>query len=149
MGCEAAFEAAARGHSLTVVAVVPEAFTGLDWRYVIRGSQQQVPPGERRELIRQTLARVNELVAEETQENMETNTIALLGVVYEKVLAAASELRASLLVIAANSEPGSGMKDLGPNATRVARHATCPVLLVRSLRRHLIQGFSDYFQTKP
>ncbi len=128
---EAAFEAAARGFSLTVVAVVPEAFTGLDWRYVIRGSRKQVPAGERKELVKQTLARVNELVAEETAEDMETNTIALLGVVYEKVLAAANELRASLVVIAAGTESGTGLQDLGPNATRVARHARCPVLLVR------------------
>jgi nucleotide-binding universal stress UspA family protein len=128
---EASFEAAARGLPLTVVAVVPEAFTGLDWRYVIRGTKQQVPAGEHRELIRQTLARVNELVSEETPEGTETDTLALLGVVYEKVLAAARELQASLVVIAAGSDSKSGMQDLGPNATRVARHASCPVLLVR------------------
>jgi nucleotide-binding universal stress UspA family protein len=62
---------------------------------------------------------------------METDTIALLGVVYEKVLAAASEMRASLLVIAAGGESGADMQDLGSNAARVARHATCTVLLVR------------------
>jgi nucleotide-binding universal stress UspA family protein len=94
-------------------------------------TKQQVPAGEHRELIRQTLARVNELVSEETPEGMETDTLALLGVVYEKVLAAARELRASLVVIAAGSDSSAGIQDLGPNATRVARHASCPVLLVR------------------
>lgn len=128
---EASFEAAARNLPLTVLSVVPEVFSGLDWRYAIRGAKQQVPAGERRKLIRQTLTRLNELVAEETHEDSETDTVALHGVVYEKVLAAASELRASLIVIDAGGRHQSAMQDLGPNATRVARHADCPVLLVR------------------
>ncbi|CTQ55309.1 Universal stress protein G [Roseibium album] len=54
----------------------------------------------------------------------------LRGVVYETLIEHADELSARFIVIGANKP---SVKDLfiGPNAARVARHASCCVLVVR------------------
>lgn len=126
----AALEAEIRGAPLAALAVVPEVFAGLDWRYAIRGTRMAPPPEERSNLMKDTLERLAELVAEETPDDMETDTYALIGSVHERVLATASELGAGLIVIAA-ADTQAKSDDVGPNAVRVARYATCPVLLVR------------------
>ena len=127
---QAAIEAEIRSAPLAAVAVVPALFTGLDWRYAIRGTHKAPPPEERRKLLKDTLERLVELVADETASDIETNTYALTGAVHERVLATAAELGARLIVIAA-ADTQTKSDDLGPNAVRVARHAKCPVLLVR------------------
>jgi universal stress protein F len=130
--CEAAFETEVRKRTLAALAVVPEAFASLDWRYVIRGRDRSPPPGERRELVQQTLARLGELASEETPEDVEVETFAAVGSVYQQVLSTARQLDTSLIVIAAG-ESRWGAEEIGPNAARVARHAPCAVLLVHLL----------------
>ena len=110
---QAAIEAEIRDAPLAAVAVVPELFTGLDWRYAIRGTRKTPPPEERLTLLKDTIERLAELVAEETPDDIATDTDALTGVVHERVLATAAELDARLTVIAA-ADTQAQSDDLGP-----------------------------------
>jgi universal stress protein F len=128
---EAVFEAEARDRPLVCMAVIPEAFAGLDWRYVIRGAEKGLSPGHRKALVRQSIERLSELVADAASEDVEVDTIAVIGIVYQKVLETAQDLGASMIAIAAG-ESSWHLEEIGPNAARVARHSPCMVLLVRS-----------------
>ncbi len=54
-----------------------------------------------------------------------------VGTIYDEIIAVAGKLKCDLIVMASHR---SGMKDylLGPNASRVVRHATQDVFVVRS-----------------
>ena len=56
--------------------------------------------------------------------------IVALGTVYEEVLKAAEKIGADLVVIGA-SKPDLADKIMGPNASRVARHTSASVYIVR------------------
>jgi universal stress protein F len=127
---EAIFEAEARDAPLRAMTVIPEAFAGLDWRYVIRGTGNKPSAGERRELVKASVSRLGEIVAKETPDDMEVETLAVVGMIYQKVLEEAKKCHARLVVVAA-SEAELPVEDIGPNAARIARYAPCPVLLVR------------------
>lgn len=127
---EAIFEAETRSRPVIVMAVVPEVFVGLDWRYAIRGGHKATTAAERRDIVRQTLERLNDLVADETSEDIEVDTHAVLGPPYQMILRMADETRAAMIVIGAGGS-GGPTKELGSHATRVVRHASCSVLVVR------------------
>ena len=63
-------------------------------------------------------------------ENAKVRHVVAVGSVYEEVLKAASLCGADLIVIGAHRPD---FKDylLGPNASRVVRHSTCSVFVVR------------------
>ncbi len=54
-----------------------------------------------------------------------------MGGVYPEVLAAAAEWKADLIIIGAH-RPSMATYLLGSSATAIVRHATCPVLVMRS-----------------
>lgn len=56
--------------------------------------------------------------------------VATHGTIYEKIVDAANDLGAELIIMAAHRP---SLKDylLGPNSARVARHASCSVQIVR------------------
>lgn len=114
---------------LTVMAVVPDFVTGLDYRYAIRGETGAVDY-DVREIVTEALARLNEVVTARAPDGMTVETIARHGTVYEQILRVAEEIGADQIVIGAH-RPQLSDYLLGPNTARVVRHAHCSVNVVR------------------
>jgi len=124
-------QAEAARAAMTVMTVVPNMVTGLDYRYAIRGETGGSQEYDVREIVQEALARLNEIVAEHTPSGMPVDTIARHGTVYEEVLEVAKEIEADQIVIGAH-RPGLADFLLGPNTARIVRHATCSVNVIRS-----------------
>jgi universal stress protein F len=114
---------------LTVMAVVPDFVTGLDYRYAIRGETGSVDY-DVREIVTEALARLNEIVSARAPDGMAIDTIVRHGTVYEQILLVAEEIGADQIVIGAH-RPQLSDYLLGPNTARVVRHARCSVNVVR------------------
>ena len=114
---------------LTVMAVVPDFVTGLDYRYAIRGETGSVDY-DVREIVTEALARLNEVVSARAPDGMAVDTIIRHGTVYEQILQVAEELGVDQIVIGAH-RPQLSDYLLGPNTARVVRHARCSVNVVR------------------
>ena len=114
---------------LTVMAVVPDFVTGLDYRYAIRGETGSVDY-DVREIVTEALARLNEVVSARAPDRMTIDTIVRHGTVYEQILQVAEEIGADQIVIGAH-RPQLSDYLLGPNTARVVRHARCSVNVVR------------------
>ena len=123
-------QAKASGADLTVMTVVPDIITGLDWRYAIRGEMGGSQEYDAQEIVDEALQRLNEIVAERTPSGMKVATIARHGSVYEQVLKVAEELEVDQIVLGAH-RPGLADFLLGPNTARIVRHATCSVNVIR------------------
>ena len=117
--------------ALTVMTVVPDMITGIDYRYAIRGETGGSEEYDMREIVAEALARLNDLVKEHTPSGMAVETIARHGTVYEQVLTVAEEIEADQIVIGAHRPAVSDFL-LGPNAARIVRHAHCSVNVVRN-----------------
>jgi universal stress protein F len=114
---------------LTVMSVVPDFVTGLDYRYAIRGETGSVDY-DVREIVTEALARLNEIVSARAPDGMAIDTIVRHGTVYEQILLVAEEIGADQIVIGAH-RPQLSDYLLGPNTARVVRHARCSVNVVR------------------
>jgi nucleotide-binding universal stress UspA family protein len=114
---------------LTVMAVVPDFVTGLDYRYAIRGETGSVDY-DVREIVTEALGRLNEVVSARAPDGMAVDTIVRHGTVYEQILRVAEEIGADQIVIGAH-RPQLSDYLLGPNTARVVRHARCSVNVVR------------------
>ena len=114
---------------LTVLAVVPDFVTGLDYRYAIRGETGTVDY-DVREIVKEALARLNEVVSARAPDGMTIDTIVRHGTVYEQILQVAEDIGADQIVIGAH-RPQLSDYLLGPNTARVVRHAHCSVNVVR------------------
>lgn len=123
----------ARAHDaeLTVLSVVPDIATGIDYRYAIRGETGGSAAYDLKATVADCLERLNEVVAERVPEGMAVKTVVRHGTVYEQVLAVAAEIGAGHIIIGARSR-GVGDFLIGTNAARVVRHATCSVNVIRS-----------------
>jgi len=121
----------AHAGELTVLSVVPDIATGIDYRYAIRGEMGGSQDYDLKAVVADALERLNEVVAERVPAGMEVQTIVRHGVVYEQVLAVAGEIEADHIVIGARSR-GVGDFLIGTNAARVVRHAHCSVNVVRN-----------------
>lgn len=110
------------GAVLNVVTVVPDYGTSFVGSFFEKGT------------LKKALAATNELLHKFVKENTKPDTkarhIISIGSIYEEVLAAADKTGADLIILGA-SKPD--LKDflLGPNASRVARHAKVSVYIVR------------------
>ena len=116
---------------LTVLSIVPDLPTGIDYRYAIRGETGGSADYDLKAVVADTLERLNEAVAERTPAGMTVQTIVRHGIVYEQVLAVATEVGPEYIVIGARSR-GIGDFLLGTNAARVVRHADCSVNVIRN-----------------
>ncbi len=123
-------QAVSTGAKLTVMAVVPDFVSGLDYRYAIRGETGGSAGYDVKEIVGEALARLNEVVSARAPEGMEIDTIARHGTVYEQILHVAEEIAADQIVIGAH-RPQLSDYLLGPNTARVVRHAHCSVNVVR------------------
>ncbi len=113
-----------------LMTVVPHMVSGLDWRYAIRGEEHGSIEFDIHDLVKQAEERLRDLAKEYIPKELFGGTIAAHGTIYEKIVDAANEVGAEIIVMAAHRP---SLKDylLGPNTARVARHARCSVQIVR------------------
>ena len=115
---------------LVVMTVVPDIVTGIDFRYAIRGEMGGSEEYDLKAIVKDTLDRLNEVVADKIPKGMKAETIVKHGSVYEQILAVADEVSPDQIVIGAH-RPQLADYLLGPNTSRVVRHAKCSVNVVR------------------
>ncbi len=116
---------------LTVMTVVPDMVTGIDYRYAIRGETGGSEEYDLKAIVKDALERLNEIVKKHTPSGMKVETIARHGTIYEEVLNVAKEIGADQIVLGAHRPAVSDFL-LGPNTARIVRHANCSVNVVRS-----------------
>ena len=124
-------QAEASKGALTVMTVVPDMITGVDYRYAIRGETGGSEEYDLKEIVQEALDRLNDIVSKRVPSGMKVNTISRHGTVYEQVLNVAEEMGADQIVIGAHRPAVSDFL-LGPNTARIVRHATCSVNVVRN-----------------
>ena len=124
-------QAKASKGALTVMTVVPDMVTGIDYRYAIRGETGGSEEYDLKAIVQEALDRLNEVVKKHTPSGMTVNTIARHGSIYEEVLEVAKEMKADHIVMGAHRPAASDFL-LGPNTARIVRHATCSVNVIRS-----------------
>lgn len=122
--------AAATDVEVTIMTVVPEIVSGLDWRYSIRGETGGSEDLKVDELLDDARVRLEQIGVQFAPEGAAFEVIARYGTVYEEILSVASELNASQIVMAAH-RPSLADYLIGPNTARVVRHANCSVQVVR------------------
>lgn len=116
---------------LVVTTVVPDIITGLDYRYAIRGERHGSAEFDMKQVVSDTLERLNEVAAEHLPDGMKVQTIVRHGVVYEQVLNLAKEVHADQILIGARRTSTVGDFLIGSNSARVVRHANCSVNVIR------------------
>lgn len=91
---------------------------------------QYFPAGYEKEVAEKTLSRLKAFVEEHVPEDITVQHIVGEGSVYETILNMAQQIEADLIIMESLRPE---LKDylLGPNASRVVRHAECSVLVVR------------------
>lgn len=112
----------ASGAALHVMTVVP------DFGMSIVGSF--FPPDYEKTAVEKASQALHDFVRENVPGDVKVAHDVGHGTVYEEILAAAKRVQADLIVMAAH-RPEQSDYLLGPNAARVARHASCSVLVVR------------------
>lgn len=111
-----------QGATINVITVIPDYGMSIVGSYFEEG------------MMDKAIASANEALHAFVRENLsgdfKIRHIISIGSAYEEVLKAATDIKADLIVIGA-SKPD--LKDylLGPNASRVARHAEVSVYIVR------------------
>ena len=74
---------------------------------------------------------LHDFVKETFPEDLEVLQILGQGGIYQEILSGAKQIGADLIVMASH-RPGYEDYLIGPNASRVVRHAKCSVMVVRS-----------------
>ena len=123
-------QASHEGAELTVLTVVPDMVSGIDYRYAIRGETGGSEAYDMKKIVANALDHLNQFVAKNTAKGTKANTIARHGTIYEQILKVADELEPDQIVIGAH-RPQLSDYLIGPNTARVVRHANCSVNVVR------------------
>ncbi len=127
---EGVVQAKARDGELTVMTVVPDILSGLDFRYAIRGEMGGSEDYDLKGIVQEALERLNEIVAEHTPSGMKVKTVARHGTAYEQILKVAGKMGATQIVMGAH-RPTLSDYLIGPTTARVVRHAECSVNVLR------------------
>ena len=98
--------------------------------FVIRGLEEYLPGNWRKDQEKKTEKAFNDIIKKSLPDNIKLNFAIEHGPVYDKVIDYSDKIRADLIVVSA---VGASSKDymLGTNASKVARHASVSVLVVR------------------
>ncbi len=128
---EGVMQAKARNAELTVMTVVPDILSGLDFRYAIRGETGGSEDFDLKAIVAEALERLNEIAAEHTPSGMKVKTIARHGTAYEQILKTAEKIGATQIVMGAH-RPSLSDYLIGPTTARVVRHANCSVNVLRT-----------------
>lgn len=108
--------------SLHVIAVVPE--------FGLPMVGQFFPPDYEAKLHEQVATQLDELIAAQIKSGIEVKPIVATGKIYQQILETAKRIGVDLIVMGSHRPE---LKDylLGPNASRVVRHAGCSVMVIR------------------
>ena len=121
---QAARMAELEGAQLDVITVIPDYGMSVVGGFFDKGHQK--------EAASKTKAALSEVVSDTigAEANANVRHLVAVGSAYEQILATAEKDGAALIVIGAHKPD---FKDflLGPNASRVVRHSTCSVYVVR------------------
>lgn len=119
---QAAIEVIAADDTLHVVCVVPSFGTSMVGSFF--------PPGHEEKAIAKASKVLHAFTAENVPEGVPVQHIISHGNIYEEILSAAKKVDADLIVVGSHRPE---LKDylLGPNASRVVRHSSRSVLVVR------------------
>ena len=88
------------------------------------------PEGYEKKALEDGKAKLAEIVATNTPDDLTVECHVAHGTIYEEILRAAKTLKCSLIIMAAQ-RPALQDYLLGPNAARVVRHAQQSVFVVR------------------
>jgi nucleotide-binding universal stress UspA family protein len=83
------------------------------------------------------VAALGELASAEFPPSIEVHVIVRRGTAYDQIATTARDVRADLIIIATHGHTGFKHVLLGGTAERVARHAPCPVLILRRRPKNL------------
>lgn len=110
------------GAVLNVITVAPDYGTSFVGSFFEKGTLKKA--------LKAINDQLHKFVEENTNSGAKVRHIVSVGSIYEEVLAAADKINADLIILGANKPD---IKDflLGPNASRVARHAKVSVYIVR------------------
>lgn len=127
----ALFDAKNSGAKLHVMTAVPDIFSGVDWRYAIRGATGGSEEYNLKDMVKQAKDRIEEIIREQVPREVSASAVVKHGTPYKAIIEAAEEVGADLIIMAAHRP---SLKDflLGPTAARVVRHAECSVKVVRN-----------------
>ncbi len=91
---------------------------------------QYFPDGFKKEAMQKVLSELRKFVKKQVPKDIKVQHIVGEGTVYEVILKIARQVKSEVIVMASQRPE---LKDylLGPNASRVVRHAECSVLVVR------------------
>jgi len=96
------------------------------------GEFGEAPPGTiQRSIPAKAKAALRELAGAEFPGSLKVSVGVRRGVVSDQIAAAARDFRADLIIIATHGRTGLKHVLLGSTAEAVARHAPCPVLILR------------------
>ena len=114
----------AKGHGSTlhIMTVVPDFGLSLVGTYF--------PEGYEHKIVEDTNTRLHEFAKENVPKGIKIQHIVGHGTIYQEILNAAVETGCDLIIMASH-RPELQDYLLGPNASRVVRHANCSVLVVR------------------
>ena len=73
---------------------------------------------------------LHDFIKQNFPEDLTVQQIVDCGTIYKEILSCAKQIEADLIVMASH-RPGYENYLIGPNASRVTRHANCSVLVVR------------------
>ncbi len=107
---------------LRVMTVVPDLGMNIVAQYFPEGYEQEV--------VKKTLQQLKDFVKEHVPGGITVKHAVGEGSIYKTILQVAEETKADLIIMQSLRPE---LKDylLGPNASRVVRHADCSVLVVR------------------
>lgn len=110
------------GSKLAIMTVIPDFGMSVVGSFFEEGAEHQA--------LELAQSKLHELVKDILGDDSGIQHVIEHGSVYEKVLATASLLDATIIVVGAHKPD---LKDylLGPNAARIVRHANCSVHVVR------------------
>lgn len=123
--------AGATDAEVTIITVVPEMVSGIDWRYTIRGETGGSEELNIDEMLKDARLRLEQVGKDFAPAGISFDVIARYGTVYEEILNVADELKVVQIVMAAH-RPSLADYLIGPNTARVVRHAKCSVQVVRN-----------------
>ena len=120
--------------SVSLVHVVEPACGTVDYGY---GEVAREWPDVR--LVKLTQAKLRALSRRLRSAGVQTRSVVRSGTAFAEIVAAAEQLKADLIIIATRGLSCAKEGIIGSVAERVARHATCPVLVVRRLEHEFIK----------
>lgn len=120
---EAKLLAKSHNGTLHIVLVIPDAQN----EYV----QAYVPADMKSAVAKEAQTDLDKFASQFSGNGLNVETHVVRGVVYSEILKLAGQIKATAIVMGAH-RPGLFDFHLGPNVARVARHAKCSVMIVRS-----------------